>query len=311
MGSLYRGQSRKKRSRTLIALGIAACLASGACNGTSGPGPARRAPVAGPTPSPTDRATPESERADGQPQESSKNRWVTERPEWLGTRVLPLGPSGMGIAKPTPPLLRNRRFATIDILPTRHRGYRATIGPVPSDVVERSTWRPKCPVDVDDLAYLTMTFWGFDRERHTGEMIVNASVADDIGGIFEALYRARFPIEEMRVTTLEEQRDWNRAPTGDTNVTSSFECRKATGGSDWSEHAYGLAIDINPFHNPYLLGDIVGPELAGAYTDRTWRRPGMIFEGDVVTRAFDAIGWEWGGRWNSLKDWMHFSASGH
>ncbi len=84
-----------------------------------------------------------------------------------------------------------------------------------------------------------------------------------------------------------------------------------TGGSDWSEHAYGLAIDINPFHNPYLFGDIVGPELAGAYTDRTWKRPGMIFEGDPVVQAFDSIEWEWGGRWNSPKDWMHFSQSGH
>lgn len=240
------------------------------------------------------------------------NRWVTARPPWLGERVLPMGPNGMGVAKPTPPILRNRRFPTVDILPRPARpGYHATIEKVPQEVLERSTWRPKCPVAPDELAYLTMTFWGFDRERHTGEMIVNASVAEDVAGVFRQIYRARFRIEEMRVATLEEQRAWTRTPTGDTNVTSSFECRKATGGSDWSEHAYGLAIDINPFHNPYLLGDIVGPELAGAYTDRTWKRPGMIFEGDAVTRAFDAIGWEWGGRWNSLKDWMHFSQSGH
>jgi len=218
----------------------------------------------------------------------------------------------MGIAKPTPPILRNRRFATIDILPRpKHKGYKATIAAVPEDVLKRSTWRPKCPVEPSELAYLTMTFWGFDRERHTGEMIVHASVAEDITRVFERIYRARFPIEDLRVTTLKEQRAWDRAPTGDTNVSSSFECREATGGSHWSEHAYGLAIDINPFHNPYLKGDIVGPELAGAYTNREWKRPGMIFEGDAVVSAFDAIGWQWGGRWNSLKDWMHFSQSGH
>jgi hypothetical protein len=271
-------------------------------SGGSAPGPTgsrlTRAPSAPSTPDAP--ATPESEPV---------NRWVTERPPWLHERELPEGPEGFGPAQPTPPILRNRRFATPDILPRpRFKGYRATITPVPREVLERSTWRPKCPVGVDDLSYLTMTFWGFDRERHTGEMIVNAAVADDVATVFEAIYEARFPIEEMRVITLKEQ----RAPiTGDTNITSSFECRPVTLGDSWSQHSYGLALDINSFHNPYWRGDLVAPELATAYVNREWRRPGMIFEGDPVVRAFDSIGWGWGGRWSSLKDWMHFSQNGH
>ena len=296
--------------RTLMVSGALGLLLVAGCSSTDEQArplttPAQARSTREPTPSVEVKSTPKK-------REREPNGYVTERPEWLGTRVLPLGANGMGIAQPTPPILRNRRFATIDILPApTRRGYKATIDPVPQEVLERSTWRSKCPVAPDELAYLTMTFWGFDRERHTGEMIVHDSAAEQIAGVFEHIYEVRFPIEEMRVTSLEEQRAWDRAPTGDTNVTSSFECRQATGGSNWSEHAYGLAIDINPFHNPYLLGDIVGPELAGAYTDRTWERPGMILEGDAVTQAFDAIGWGWGGRWNSLKDWMHFSRSGH
>jgi len=27
-------------------------------------------------------------------------------------------------------------------------------------------------------------------------------------------------------------------------------------------------------------------------------------------RAFDAVGWGWGGRWSGAKDYQHFSASG-
>lgn len=162
----------------------------------------------------------------------------------------------------------------------------------------------------DQLTYLTMTFWGFDRERHTGEMIVHASVADEIVQVFERLYEARYPIEEMRVVTLREQRRWKTHPTGDTNVTSSLECREATLGSSWSEHAFGLAIDVNPFHNPYVRGALVAPELAGAYRLRD-DRPGLIVEGDPVVAAFDSIGWGWGGRWSGFKDYMHFSQSGH
>ena len=75
-------------------------------------------------------------------------------------------------------------------------------------------------------------------------------------------------------------------------------------------HAYGLAIDVNTFHNPYVKGDLVLPELATAYLDRSNVRPGMILPGDAVVEAFAAMGWEWGGEWNTLKDYMHFSENG-
>ncbi len=159
----------------------------------------------------------------------------------------------------------------------------------------------------DDLAYLTMSFWGFDGAHHSGEMIVNRSVAHDIVSVFRTLHRNRFPLEEMRVTTRSEL---DAPPTGDGNNTSAFVCRAARLSDEWSEHAYGLAVDVNPFHNPYVRDALVVPELAIAYRDRAWARPGMIRPGDVVTRAFAEIGWHWGGAWSSVQDWMHFSRSG-
>ena len=100
-------------------------------------------------------------------------------------------------------------------------------------------------------------------------------------------------------------------PTGDGNDTASFACRPSTGSTTtWSRHAYGLAIDVNPFHNPYVKGAVVLPELATAYLDRGNVRPGMIVSNDVVVRAFRSIGWEWGGDWKTLKDYQHFSDNG-
>lgn len=246
------------------------------------------------------------------PTPSPWDRWVTERPPWLGKRVLPLRPDGFGEVRPTPKILRNRRFATIDIFPPpKQKTFVATVATVPHRVARRSSWRPECPVTLDQLSYIKMPFWGFDHLRHTGEMIVSAGVADEVVAAFRRLYEIRYPIEEMRVVTRHEVESWNKTPTGDMNTTSSFECREAAESSHWSQHAYGLAIDINPFHNPYLRGDLVAPELASAYVDRGRVRPGMILEGDGVTEAFDSIGWGWGGRWSSLKDWMHFSQNGH
>jgi hypothetical protein len=100
-------------------------------------------------------------------------------------------------------------------------------------------------------------------------------------------------------------------PTGDGNSTSAFVCRPARGQTSWSAHAYGLAVDVNPFCNPYTQGDLVLPELASAYLDRSNRRPGMVQAGDATVRAFAAIGWSWGGAWTSPKDRMHFTATGH
>ena len=36
-----------------------------------------------------------------------------------------------------------------------------------------------------------------------------------------------------------------------------------------SQHLYGLAVDINPLENPYLVGGEIRPPLGAAYLDRT------------------------------------------
>jgi hypothetical protein len=92
--------------------------------------------------------------------------------------------------------------------------------------------------------------------------------------------------------------------------TSGFHCRFVAGTNRWSEHAMGRAIDLNPHLNPQIRGDEIWPPDAGAYVDRTLRLRGMIQDGDVVVDAFDSIGWEWGGRWQTLKDYHHFSSTG-
>ena len=135
---------------------------------------------------------------------------------------------------------------------------------------------------VTELAYVTVSHVGFDGAFHTGEIIVNVAVADDIVEVFRSLHDARFPIEQMRVITKEEI---DAPPTGDWNDTTSFVCRPAVGSGSWSRHAYGLAIDINPFHNPYVKADLVLPELASAYLDRDDVRSGMIVAGRCGDRS--------------------------
>nr|WP_242545780.1 M15 family metallopeptidase [Amycolatopsis sp. MtRt-6] len=98
-----------------------------------------------------------------------------------------------------------------------------------------------------------------------------------------------------------------RAHTGEMLVNARGA---ADGQPTWSAHASGLAVDVNPFCNPYTRGDLVLPELASAYVDRSRKRPGMVLAGDATVRAFAAIGWRWGGNWRSPTDRMHFTATG-
>ncbi|RJS47883.1 M15 family peptidase [Nocardioides cavernaquae] len=252
---------------------------------------------AAPTPSPTGPAAPSA------PAPPAPG---TVAPAWLGKRPLPETADGFGEIQATPRVLRNRRFTLPDTLPMLPGDGFAShvVSPAPADVIARSTWVEGCPVSASDLAWVQLAFRGFDGARHTGELLVNADVAQDMVKVFRQLWRAKFPLEEMRVTRRDEL---DAAPTGDGNNTSAFVCRPSVGSTHFSQHAYGLAVDVNQFQNPYTKGDLVLPELASAYIDRTNVRPGMILTGGPVIRAFASVGWEWGGYWNSLKDRHHFS----
>ena len=234
---------------------------------------------------------------------------VHPRPDWLGTRPLPLRPDGLGQIQPTPPELVDRQLVSIDYLPPPASDkFESSIQMVPPDVVARSTYTRACPVALEDLRYVKVSFFGFDSKFHTGELMIHEAAAPGIVEVFRKLHAARFPIEEMRIP---DPALANAAPTGDGNDTVAFACRPVvTTTQTWSQHAFGLAIDINPFHNPYVKRDIVIPELASAYLARSNVRPGMIAPNDVVVKAFKAMGWTWGGTWNSPKDFQHFSWNG-
>ena len=171
------------------------------------------------------------------------------------------------------------------------------------------SWHSGCPVGLSQLRDVRITYFGFDRKRHLGELIVNRSVAKAVVGVFRALYFARYPIRRMVPVDVYGGDDFRSI---EHDNTSSFNCRNATGSSNWSEHAYGLAIDLDPIENPYLSNGRSSHRKSARYLNRSKHLPGTIHGGDVVVRAFESIGWGWGGYWTgSVQDLQHFSESGH
>lgn len=171
------------------------------------------------------------------------------------------------------------------------------------------SWHRGCPVPPRDLRALRVRYWGFDRLRHSGVLIVNVAAVPAVRAAFADIARARFPIRRIEPISNYAGSD-NKSMAHDN--TSAFNCRYAvsSGPKSWSEHAYGEAVDIDPRENPYTLNGRVYPPSGARYVDRSHHRRGMIFAQGPVVGAFDAVRWGWGGRWSSSPDYQHFSVNG-
>jgi D-alanyl-D-alanine carboxypeptidase len=173
----------------------------------------------------------------------------------------------------------------------------------------RWSYRPGCPVPPSGLRLVHLPYWGYDGRSHRGSLVVNSVVVTAVGHVFATLYAERFPIRRMDPVEAFGGSD-DRSMAADN--TSGFNCRYAvtTGPRQWSAHAYGEAIDVNPVENPYELAGRVYPSAGEPYLDRADVRPGMAVPGGQLVAAFAAVGWQWGGRWAGSPDYQHFSSTG-
>jgi hypothetical protein len=163
-------------------------------------------------------------------------------------------------------------------------------------------------ISLDELSYVHIWHYNFDGEPAEGELICNNAIAQDMVEIFYELYRNEYNIEKV---LLIDQYNGDDTASMEDNNTSCFNYRMVDGTTSLSKHAYGLAIDINPFYNPYVTyekdgTERVSPAEAYAYADRKMSFPYKIDENDLCYKLFKEHGFTWGGDWNSVKDYQHF-----
>ena len=190
-------------------------------------------------------------------------------------------------------------------------GFEYQVREIKGKTRERMTgvsWRPGCPVPLDNLRLIRTTFWDFAGERETGSIVVHHAEAGEIVRVFRSLYRQRFKIRRMQLI---DRYDGSDHASMSADNTSGFNCRYVAGTTTWSQHAYGRAIDVNPVENPYVTtSGHVSPAAGQAYVDRSQDRKGMVHRGDEAYRAFAQEDWKWGGDWQGTKDYQHFSRNG-
>ncbi len=176
------------------------------------------------------------------------------------------------------------------------------------DRIAGISYAEDCEVPYEELRYVKVLYQGFDGETHTGELIVNIAIAEDIIDIFQELYDQKYPIEQM-VLIDEYKADDNASMAA--NNTSAFNYRTIDDGSGrLSIHSYGLAIDINPLYNPYVREvegkTVTSPENGAEYADRSLDCEYYVKKGDACYKAFTKRGFTWGGDWINQKDYQHF-----
>lgn len=165
---------------------------------------------------------------------------------------------------------------------------------------------PNCPKEIRERQKIVkVKYYSFDKKIHQGQIVVDKDLVEDVKKVFDAALKERFPIYSVIPVSDKKFRKngrWDDDLSMIANNTSAFNYREKTGGGSLSNHAYGRAVDINTFQNPYIKGKINLPPGA-VYNPAA---EGTITADSTITKLLLQMGWAWGGDWTALKDYQHF-----
>ena len=148
---------------------------------------------------------------------------------------------------------------------------------------------------------LEVFYYSFDKKLHQGQVVMDVDLLKDIEEAFNLIRKIKFPVRS--VIPFVDRRFMSEKERADSlNNSSGFIYRTIAGTNKLSTHAFGRAIDINPAINPLIRGDERIP-LGAEYDPKV---PGTIVADGKLVAYFKEKGWEWGGDWIGLKDYMHF-----
>ena len=198
------------------------------------------------------------------------------------------------------------------LLPPPAAPFAATIAPVDDATfaaMHGCSWKddPRCPRR-EALVAVRFAHVDLAGEPRTGTVVVAAAIAHHTVQLFGRLYAIGFPLARVEPVDAHAADD-DRSMAADN--TSAFNFRVIAGTTVLSQHALGLAIDLNPVENPMIWPAAAGapprfvPPAAADFLDRRRVRPGMIVRPGPVTAILDELGWEWGGDWRHVADLHH------
>ena len=159
----------------------------------------------------------------------------------------------------------------------------------------------KAPKEIiDQLELIDVQYYSTDEKLHQGQILTNKVLANDLKEIFKFILKSGFEVEHAIPAV---KYNWYDDLSMQANNTYSFCYRN----ENYSKHATGMAIDINPFLNPVRWKEGYDYKLnkpEQALRDTTIN--GSIYESHPVVQEFIKHGFFWGHNFKTKYDDHHF-----
>lgn len=151
---------------------------------------------------------------------------------------------------------------------------------------------------IEQLSLFDVLYISTDGKLHKGQILTNSQIEEDLKQLFGLMLRDSFPIEKVIPVVAY---NWSDSLSMLANNSYSFCYRNL----DYSKHAQGLAVDINPLFNPLMYKNKNRPQQPanGVYDTL---RAGTFTPQSQLVKEFCQRGFRWGGNFRSMSDYHHF-----
>lgn len=153
---------------------------------------------------------------------------------------------------------------------------------------------------IDSLSLVDVIYYSFDGLRHQGQLMVDATLEDDVYEIFMLIEKLKFPVGKAIPIVAYA---WEDGDSMADNNSSAFNFRVIEGTNKLSLHSFGRAIDINPVQNPVIYPTGISAPARAVYRPKN---KGAFTASHPVVQEFIKRGWHWGGNFEQPKDYHHF-----
>jgi peptidoglycan L-alanyl-D-glutamate endopeptidase CwlK len=178
----------------------------------------------------------------------------------------------------------------------------------PHDAIQANP-EEDCPEEIfHGLGLMEVHYWGFDGNEHQGQIVVSIHVMPEVDSFFRQAYDLKFPIERVVPLSHPDYR-WDGPKVLRDNVSAGFDYRTIKDTDTLSLHSRGLAFDINPHQNPYIIYRENETKVYPKNAKWQPKAPGTLYPEHKLVKLMEGWGWEWGGHWtpeSGRTDYMHF-----
>ena len=159
----------------------------------------------------------------------------------------------------------------------------------------------KAPKEIiNQLELIDVQYYSTDEKLHKGQILTNKALASDLKEIFKFILKSKFAIQHAIPV---QKYKWQDDLSMQDNNTYSFCYRN----QNFSKHATGMAVDINPYFNPVRWKegfDYRQDRPFDAHRDTTVN--GTFYASHPVVQEFIKKGFFWGHNFKMKFDDHHF-----